>query len=77
MLQLTELHILSKTEGHNLLWQTGKLGYLDVELFVNTCPEISVRLFYGRILRSKKLSEIRRWHKRPYLKDSFRGKVFK
>ena len=76
MLQLNELHILSKTEANSLIWITDKLGYHDAKIFINYCNEISVRLFYGRILRPKHLHDIQTWQKKSIKARAFRGKVF-
>ena len=76
MLQLNELHILSKTGANSLIWTTDKLGYHDAKIFINYCDEISVRLFYGRILRPKHLRDIQTWQKKPIKARACRGKVF-
>ena len=76
MLQLNELHILSKTEANSLLWITDKLGYHDAKIFINYCDEISVRLFYGRILKPKYLRDVQTWQKKPIKARAFRGRVF-
>lgn len=76
MLQLNELHILSKTEANSLLWITDKLGYHDAKVFINYCDEISVRLFYGRILKPKYLRDVQTWQKKPIKACAFRGRVF-
>ena len=76
MLQLNELHILSKTEANSLIWITDKLGYHDAKIFINYCDEISVRLFYGRILKPKHIHDIQTWQKKPIKVRAFRGKVF-
>ena len=76
MLQLNELHILSKTEANSLIWITDKLGYHDAKIFINYCDEISVRLFYGRILKPKHIHDIQTWQKTPIKARAFRGKVF-
>ena len=76
MLQLNELHILSKTEANSLIWITDKLGYHDAKIFINYCDEISVRLFYGRILKPKHLHDVQTWQKKPIKAHAFRGKVF-
>lgn len=76
MLQLNELHILSKTEANSLIWITDKLGYHDAKIFINYCDEISVRLFYGRILKPRHIHDIQTWQKNPIKARAFRGKVF-
>ena len=76
MLQLNELHILSKTEAGSLLWGTDKLGYRDAEIFINYCDEISVRLYYGRILKPNHIRDIQIWQKKPMSARAFRGRVF-
>ena len=76
MLQLNELHILSKTEANSLIWITDKLGYHDAKIFINYCDEISVRLFYGRILKPKHLRGIQTWQKKPIKARAFKGRVF-
>ena len=76
MLQLNELHILSKTEANSLIWITDKLGYHDAKIFINYCDEISVRLFYGRILKPKHLHDVQTWQKKPIKARAFRGRAF-
>lgn len=76
MLSVNEIHVLSKLEnGDSLLWIAGVLGYHDTECTVNV-EELLLRIFKGRILRSKKLSAIARWHKKPNKFSAFRGRVF-
>ena len=43
---------------------------------MNYCDEISVRLFYGRILKPKHLHDVQTWQKKPIKAHAFRGKVF-
>lgn len=76
MLKLNELHILSKTGANSLIWVTDKLGYHDAKIFINYCDEISVRLFYGRILKPKHLHDIQTWQKKPTKARAFRGRMF-
>ena len=71
MLQLNELHILSKTEANSLIWITDKLVYHDAKIFINYCDEISARLFYGR-----RIHDVQTWQKKPIKARAFRGKVF-
>lgn len=76
MLSVNEIHVLSKLEdGNSLLWITSALGYHDTECTVSV-EEALLRIFKGRILRSKKLREIQMWHKNPSIFRAFRGRIF-
>ena len=76
MLQLNELHILSKTEANSLIWITNKLGYHDAKIFINYCDEISVRLFYGRILKPKHIHDVQTWQKNLLRHTHLEGRYF-